>query len=98
LFPTAGLIPRDTADNPKALTPSQVSLSMRNPILLLAHCDWAGPDGGMYAFTNDIDTRQWHGTVKKALGHRQALGPDEADAEREVARRKTAPERLRESA
>lgn len=36
--------------------------------MLLAHRDWAGPDEGMYAFTNYINTRQWHAAVKKALG------------------------------
>ena len=35
---------------------------------LIAHRDWAGPDEGLYAFTNDIKTRQWHSAVKKALG------------------------------
>jgi hypothetical protein len=36
--------------------------------LLLAHRDWAGPDEGLYAFTNDGHIRQWHAAVKKALG------------------------------
>lgn len=36
--------------------------------MLLAHRDWAGPDEGLYAFTNDRKIRQWHANVKKALG------------------------------
>ncbi|HEV7401461.1 MAG TPA: DUF4838 domain-containing protein [Chthoniobacteraceae bacterium] len=36
--------------------------------LLLAHRDWAGPDEGLYAFTNDAKIRQWHAAVKAALG------------------------------
>jgi hypothetical protein len=36
--------------------------------MLLAHRDWAGPDEGLYAFTNDRNIRQWHTNVKKALG------------------------------
>ncbi len=35
---------------------------------LLAHRDWAGPDEGLYAFTNDRGLRQWHSAVKAALG------------------------------
>jgi hypothetical protein len=36
--------------------------------MLLAHRDWAGPDEGLYAFTNDAKIRQWHAAVKTALG------------------------------
>ena len=36
--------------------------------MLLAHRGWAGPDEGLYAFTNDSNNRQWHANVKKALG------------------------------
>lgn len=35
--------------------------------MLLAHRDWAGPDEGLYAYTNDANIRQWHAAVKKAL-------------------------------
>lgn len=35
--------------------------------ILLEHRDWAGPDEGLYAFTNDAKIRQWHAAVKKAL-------------------------------
>lgn len=35
--------------------------------LLLVHRDWAGPDEGLYAFTNDRNLRQWHHRVKEAL-------------------------------
>jgi hypothetical protein len=40
----------------------------RREKLLLSHRDWAGPDEGLYAFTNDRGLRQWHSNVKKALG------------------------------
>ena len=40
--------------------------------LLLAHRDWAGPDEGLYAYTNDAGLRQWHAAVKKALGIERA--------------------------
>ena len=36
--------------------------------LLLVHRDWAGPDEGLYAFTNDRGLRKWHSAVKAALG------------------------------
>jgi hypothetical protein len=35
--------------------------------MLLAHREWAGPDEGLYAFTNEINTRQWHTAVKREL-------------------------------
>jgi hypothetical protein len=36
--------------------------------MLLEHRDWAGPDEGLYAFTNDRNLRQWHAAVKRELG------------------------------
>ena len=60
-----------TRDNPAerdALLKRSYELGEQREQMLLAHRDWAGPDEGMYAFTNDIKTRQWHGAVKKALG------------------------------
>ena len=43
-------------------------LGERREQLLLSHRDWAGPDEGLYAFTNDRKLRQWHPAVKQALG------------------------------
>jgi hypothetical protein len=51
-----------------ALLREAYELGERREALLLAHRDWAGPDEGLYAFTNEINTRQWHTGVKKALG------------------------------
>ena len=59
------------ADNPAerdALLKRTYELGEQREQMLLAHRDWAGPDEGLYAFTNDIKTRQWHSAVKKALG------------------------------
>ena len=47
-------------------------LGERREAMLLAHREWAGPDEGLYAFTNEIKTRQWHTSVKKALGIEKA--------------------------
>jgi hypothetical protein len=33
----------------------------------LLHRDWAGPDEGLYAYTNDAGLRRWHSQVKQAL-------------------------------
>ena len=60
-----------TRDNPAecdALLKRSYELGEQREQMLLAHRDWAGPDEGLYAFTNDIKTRQWHTAVKKALG------------------------------
>ena len=35
--------------------------------LLLLHRDWAGPDDGLYAYTNDARLRRWHAQVKQVL-------------------------------
>lgn len=43
-------------------------LGERREALLLEHRDWAGPDEGLYAFTNDNGLRQWHAAVKRELG------------------------------
>ncbi len=43
-------------------------LGERREQLLLEHRDWAGPDEGLYAFTNDRQLRQWHAQVKRELG------------------------------
>ena len=51
-----------------ALLKRTYELGEQREQMLLAHRDWAGPDEGMYAFTNDANIRQWHTAVKKALG------------------------------
>jgi len=50
-----------------ALLQRAYELGERREQLLLAHRSWAGPDEGLYAFTNDRGMRRWHSTVKKAL-------------------------------
>jgi hypothetical protein len=42
-------------------------LGEKREAMLLAHRDWAGPDEGMYAYTNDVNLRQWHTAVKREL-------------------------------
>jgi hypothetical protein len=42
-------------------------LGERREQMLLEHRDWAGPDEGLYAFTNDAGLRQWHTAVKREL-------------------------------
>jgi hypothetical protein len=59
---------RDAPAERDALLKRTYELGEQREEMLLAHRDWAGPDEGMYAFTNDINTRQWHAAVKKALG------------------------------
>ena len=51
-----------------ALLKRSFDLGEQREQMLLAHRDWAGPDEGLYAFTNDAKIRQWHTAVKKALG------------------------------
>ena len=57
-------------DSPEraALLKQTYELGEQREQLLLAHRDWAGPDEGLYAFTNDAGIRQWHAAVKKELG------------------------------
>lgn len=60
-----------TRDDPAArdaLLKRTYELGEQREQMLLAHRDWAGPDEGLYAFTNDRNIRQWHTNVKKALG------------------------------
>jgi hypothetical protein len=59
---------RDAPAERDALLKRTCELGEQREQMLLAHRDWAGPDEGLYAFTNDIKTRQWHTAVKKALG------------------------------
>lgn len=50
-----------------ALLKRAFDLGEQREQMLLAHRDWAGPDEGLYAYTNDAKIRQWHATVKAAL-------------------------------
>jgi hypothetical protein len=59
---------RDAPAERNALLKRTYELGEQREQMLLAHRDWAGPDEGLYAFTNDIKTRQWHTAVKTALG------------------------------
>lgn len=51
-----------------ALLKRAYELGEQREQMLLEHRDWAGPDEGLYAFTNDVNIRQWHTAVKKAFG------------------------------
>lgn len=59
---------RDAPAERDALLQRTFDLGEQREQMLLAHRDWAGPDEGLYAFTNDAKIRQWHTAVKKALG------------------------------
>jgi len=60
---------RDAPAERDALLKETFDLGERRETMLLAHRDWPGPDEGLYAYTNDAKIRQWHATVKKALGN-----------------------------
>jgi hypothetical protein len=57
----------DSPDERDALLREAYELGERREAMLLAHREWAGPDEGLYAFTNEIKTRQWHTAVKREL-------------------------------
>jgi len=59
---------RDAPAECDALLKRTFELGEQREQMLLAHRDWAGPDEGLYAFTNDAKIRQWHAAVKTALG------------------------------
>ena len=67
-FAVAAKATRDDPAARDALLNRTYELGEQREQMLLAHRDWAGPDEGLYAFTNDRNIRQWHGAVKKALG------------------------------
>lgn len=52
----------------EALLKQAFALGEKREQLLLEHRDWAGPDEGLYTFTNDCGLRKWHSAVKVALG------------------------------
>ena len=59
---------RDAPAERDALLKRAFALGEQREQMLLAHRDWAGPDEGLYAFTNDSGIRQWHSAVKRELG------------------------------
>lgn len=59
---------RDDPAAMEALLKTAFAAGERREALLLAHRDWAGPDEGLYAYTNDRGLRKWHSAVKSALG------------------------------
>jgi hypothetical protein len=68
-FFSAGVeTPRADPAERQRLAREALDLGERREQMLLAHRDWAGPDEGLYAFTNDSGIRQWHTNVKKELG------------------------------
>jgi hypothetical protein len=67
-FAVAAKATRDDPVVRDALLNRSYELGEQREHMLLAHRDWAGPDEGLYAFTNDRKIRQWHANVKKALG------------------------------
>lgn len=58
---------KEDPDALKAILEKAYQAGEKREQLLLAHRDWAGPDEGLYAFTNDRKLRKWHRTVKEAL-------------------------------
>ena len=67
-FTTAAKATRNDPAARDALLKQTYDLGEQREQMLLAHRDWAGPDEGLYAFTNDNKIRQWHDNVKRALG------------------------------
>lgn len=67
-FAPEGVAPRKDDAEKRRLLQRAFELGETRESLLLAHRDWAGPDEGLYAFTNDANLRQWHAAVKRELG------------------------------
>jgi hypothetical protein len=68
MFKPEGAEPRKDDAAKEKLLKRAFELGEEREKLLLAHRDWAGPDEGLYAFTNDSKIRQWHAKVKTELG------------------------------
>ena len=66
-FTVAVKATRDAPAERDALLKRSDDLGEQREQMRLAHRDWAGPDEGLYAFTNEIKTRQWHTAVKREL-------------------------------
>jgi hypothetical protein len=58
---------RDSPEERDRLLQRALDLGERREQLMLAHRDWAGPDEGLYAYTNLAGLRRWHTQVKQAL-------------------------------
>jgi hypothetical protein len=61
-------IKHDSPEERDRLLQRACELGEQRESLLLAHRDWAGPDEGLYAYTNDAAIRRWHPQVKALLG------------------------------
>lgn len=59
---------REDASARAALLQRSYELGEQRETMLLAHRDIAGPDEGLYAYTNHAKLRQWHTAVKRELG------------------------------
>jgi hypothetical protein len=59
---------RDAPEERANLLRRAFDLGEERERLLLVHRDWAGPDEGLYAYTNDAGLRRWHAQVKQASG------------------------------
>jgi hypothetical protein len=57
---------RDAPEERAKLLRRAFDLGEERERLLLVHRDWAGPDEGLYAYTNDAGLRRWHAQVKQA--------------------------------
>lgn len=66
-FATVVKTRRDDPAAAKAALQRAYDLGRRREQMLLAHRDWAGPDEGLLAFTNDSELRRWHTQVKAEL-------------------------------
>jgi hypothetical protein len=56
---------RDAPEERANLLRRAFDLGEERERLLLVHRDWAGPDEGLYAYTNDAGLRRWHAQVKQ---------------------------------
>jgi len=67
---TFSSVHKERRDNPaerENLLKQAFELGEKREKMLLEHRDWAGPDEGLYAITNDLNIRQWHAAVKREL-------------------------------
>lgn len=67
-FNPTGTPKRDDPAARDALLKRAYQLGEQREEMLLQYRDRAGPDEGLYAFTNDRGLRPWHRKVKEALG------------------------------
>ena len=67
-FPAAEKTRREAPEERAALLQQVYEWGEGREKFLLAHRDWAGPDEGLLAYTNDAQLRRWHKQVKHELG------------------------------